>query len=46
MIISFAGDENLAKGLFKHISTSQIALNNDIASDLSGDEIRIFFKGK
>jgi hypothetical protein len=45
MIISFAGDENLAKGLFKHIATSQIALNNDIASDLSGDEIRIFFKG-
>jgi hypothetical protein len=44
MIISFAGDEPLAKELFKHISISQVVLNYEIASDLSGDEIRIFLK--
>ena len=45
MIVSFAGDETLAKGMFKHIAASQIALNSNIVLDLSGDEIRIFFKG-
>ena len=44
MIISFAGDELLARELFKHISTSQVVLNSEIASDLSGDEIKIFLK--
>jgi hypothetical protein len=42
MIISFAGEELLAKDLFKYISTSQVVLNYDIATDLSRDEIRIF----
>ena len=32
------------KELFKHISISQVVLNYEIASDLSGDEIRIFLK--
>jgi hypothetical protein len=44
MIISLAGDEPLAKELFKHISASQVVLNSEIASDLSGDEIRLFLK--
>jgi hypothetical protein len=45
IIISFAGDELLARELLKYISTSHVVLNSEIASDLSGDEIRIFLKG-
>jgi hypothetical protein len=44
VIISFAGDEPLAKDLFKHLSTTQATLQHAIASDLSGDEIRIYLK--
>jgi hypothetical protein len=44
MIISFAGDEPLAKDMFKYMSTCQATLNHCMVSDLSGDEIRVFLK--
>jgi hypothetical protein len=44
MIISFAGDEPLAKDMFKYISTTQATINHYMVSDLSGDEIRVFLK--
>jgi hypothetical protein len=44
LIISFAGNLDLARDLFKHMSQSQV-LSNDITKELAEDEIRVSLGG-